>query len=560
MTTAPFSADVVSLLSESHRHVLRVTAVGADFTMPLDVEDFSIDWDSEHSPRVDCSFTSPVPDWDALGQLDPRAGVRVEVEVGYGLPGGSEDVQRIADLGLRTVTVDRPSNTIRCTAASDEMLVMDGSPAIGFPVTGATHAAAMRTLINHCIHPAPKATVTVSGGAVTVDPVTDRWGTVRDLADRMDARVFDDGLRIWHIDPTPTLGTPVLAVTHGEDGTLITGEAGLDREQWANYCQLRYEWVDGSDVEHRVTATAIIRDGPWRVDGPAEKRIFLDRRDVPTTQAEANVAASSLLRRFAARARTFRFQAVAAYWLRPDHTVTLTLPDMRSLDLIVKRVEFRPGDGVMTVDAQRPDSTVAVISESLGTTTPPAAPKEEDPEPPAASTYVSTWEASSSRCYKGDGSENSFVAPEIAQGYFDSTNGNQRSIVLFTASNSTGDESGVSITSALSGASIKKVEVWLYADHWYSFAGGTARLGYYNGTSLPGSFSGGSPYVSVNDWKPNTGRWVSLNHAGFIANLLDGSARGITVGPGVGSSRTYYGRFDGAGDSRPPKLRIVYSK
>ena len=174
---------------------------------------------------------------------------------------------------------------------------------------------------------------------------------------------------------------------------------------------------------------------------------------------------------------------------------------------------------------------------------------------------MSEWVSNASRSFKGDGSENSFIAPEMGHGYYSGTNGNQFSITLFTAANSTGDETGKTITQALTGATLSKVEVWAYASHWNGYDGGTARLGYYNGTSLPASASSPAPYVTVPGWRRETGRWVTITSKAAIAALLAGTARGVTFGKGVGTDREYYGKFNGASSSsNRPKLRLTYAK
>lgn len=568
MSTDPYLADTPTLIQESHRQVVRARATHPDLTGALDLEllDVSLDWDERRAPRVSADLTISVPDNLAdLAILDPRTGVRVEIDCGYIRPGGDEDVYTVADLGLRSIKINRPTNTIVLSCGSDEMLVIDASPAATGNVVGTSHSDAIVKLIKACISPAPKITSTITGAAVTVDPVTDRWATIGDVADRVTAQVYDDGQRDWYIKPVPTVATtPELALTVGSNGTILASDSTLDRNSWFNYVFLRYKWTNTSGVAQEVRATAYVSDGPYSITGAAGKRIYIEEREVPTSQSVANAAAAAILSRFLTRTRNYSLTCTAAYWLRPGMTVSVTLPSSPIAELqIVQRVSFSPLDGTMQLETRLPDSKVSTGSDTPNTaTTTPTPTPTPDPVPPAKQKYVSIWTSNSSQTYKGDGTKNTIVPTEVIEGYFPGTsNGNQKSVVLFTAANSTGDEAGVSIGTALSGATISKVEVYLYANHWWYNDGGTARIGYYDASSIPTTLGTLSPYVTQSGWAKNSGRWVNVTSAAFIKDLLDGSARGITLGPGVGTNPEYYGKFNGAtASSNKPRLRITYSK
>lgn len=190
---------------------------------------------------------------------------------------------------------------------------------------------------------------------------------------------------------------------------------------------------------------------------------------------------------------------------------------------------------------------------ATGTATPkPAAIKK---------TYVTTWGASSGQCYNGAGSPIS-KAGQMQQGYYSGTNGNTKSLIFFAGANSTGSETNKTITQALSGAQVKKVEVRLYPVRWYYGSGGTGVVGMWSqaGSSPPGSFSGGSMGgVQSANWAAGQERWVTLSLANAVAAIGSGS-RGVLVGPGPSNSLTYYGAFAGPGQAHPPAIRITYTK
>lgn len=572
MSTAPFMSDTETLIKESLRQITRARATHPSFdgAIELFVEDCSVEWDERRAPRVTADLTVKVPDSVTdLMLLDPRMGVRVEIDCGYVRPGGDEDVWTIADLGLRSVNLNRPENTLSLNCGSDEMLVIDASPAATGNVTGTSHADAITKLIKVGVVPAPKITNTTTSSSVTVDPVTDRWQTIADLADRINAQVYDNGLRDWFIKPTPSIATtPNVTLQTGDAGTIVASRQILDRDVWFNYVFLRYKWTNTSNVDQEVRATAYVKNGDYAVTGPASKRIYIEEREVPTSQTVANAAALSILNRFLTRTRAYSITAIAAYWVRPGDTASVMLPSFNAPELhIVQRVRFMPMQGLMEVETRLPDNTLSYGTggsdvPATDTTTPTSTPAP-DPTPPAAQKYTTVWAATSSQAYKGDGSKNTVLPTEIAQGYFPGTvNGNQRSIVIFGGNGISGDEVGSSIATALTGATISKIEVYLYANSWWYNDGGTAKVGYYNGTAIPTTFSAASPYVTLKNWPERSGRWVNVTNSSFAAALKAGTARGVTVGPGAGTDPEYYGKFRGATWSGGglPQLRITYSK
>lgn len=567
MTTAPFLTDTEDVLRSAHAQVIRARATHPSFPAPveLDLTDARIDWDEKRAPRVQASLECVAPDLGTVDLLDPRAGVRVDIEAGYVRPDGTEDTHLVADLGIRRRTATEPGSTLRLELASDEARLIDAAPAAGYTLTDSSHADAIGQLIADGVYPAPPISAAVTGDPVTVSPVTDRWSTAVDLADRLGAQVYDDGLRTWHIEPAPTLaGTPDLSITVGQAGTLTATDDTLDRDEWFNYVLLRYRWTDTAGVDQQVLGTAYVATGPYAITGPAGKRIFIDEREIPTTQADANAAAAAVLDRQLSRGTTYRLTAIAAWWLRPGMTVAVTLPG-RSVQLhLVGRVQFNR-DGTMDLSTRVPvvDAGGDAGAPATATTTPVGGPVEPDPEPAAAQSYTTVWTATASDTFRSSGVKRADLPGEMGQGYSSpsSINGNQRAIALFTGTASSGDHAGQSITTALTGATVSKVEVYLYANHWWSSAGGTGKVGWYNGTAMPATFTGGSPSVTVPGWRRDSGRWVNITTNALISALIAGTARGVTVGPAPSSSSEYYGIFNGATAANgKPLLRITYSK
>jgi hypothetical protein len=177
-------------------------------------------------------------------------------------------------------------------------------------------------------------------------------------------------------------------------------------------------------------------------------------------------------------------------------------------------------------------------------------------------TYVSTWYASNSEAYRGSDNTARADTVDITEGYESSGLGDQYSYVVF-AGNAVGGETSKDIATALSGATIKKVEIFLFNYWWMLSDGGKANIRQYNSTAIPSSPAtaptgtirvepiGTPPY-----WPKGTGRWID------ITSIATSAIRGFSIGP-IASSfdqsrRT--GRFAGhaAAEDFRPKLRITY--
>ena len=87
---------------------------------PLGAVDGSITLDSAGFPHVTGDVSFSMPDAAQLALLDPREGARVEVTAIR--DGGTP---RVFNLGVREVTPDRASGTVRVSLASDEALLAD---------------------------------------------------------------------------------------------------------------------------------------------------------------------------------------------------------------------------------------------------------------------------------------------------------------------------------------------------------------------------------------------------------------------------------------------------
>ena len=136
----------------------------------------------------------------------------------------------------------------------------------------------------------------------------------------------------------------------------------------------------------------------------------------------------------------------------------------------------------------------------------------------------------------------------------DTYNGKAKSFILF----------GSAIQGDLSGATVKKVELYLNNNHsWYNDYM-TVGVGYTNQTSYGTSHadpSGGTVDMVERNYNEGQAKWITIDATGasFGAAFKSGAARSIILFVNTNNLR-YYGYFAGYTQSGAPKLRITYTK
>lgn len=174
-------------------------------------------------------------------------------------------------------------------------------------------------------------------------------------------------------------------------------------------------------------------------------------------------------------------------------------------------------------------------------------------------TYTSTWDASFIGSYYGsDGRRTDTSDMYQGQTPYYPANGNQKALAGFTGNAIVG-ETTKTITAALSGATISKVEMYLYCNHSHYNSGGTCVIGFHGNTTLPATAPGASfGAFGPAHFDKGAGRWITLPSSTH-ASWASGTYRGITVGPGTSTDPVYYMRFTGTGGQRP-LIRITYTR
>jgi len=190
----------------------------------------------------------------------------------------------------------------------------------------------------------------------------------------------------------------------------------------------------------------------------------------------------------------------------------------------------------------------AGVRDNGSTSAPPAptAPVEKT-DPPKQ--YTATIAADWWQAYTGDGTQatHSTYSGTAAQGRspYAPSNGVMRGLVGFPSQ-----------ASRLSGATVKKIEVYVYAKHWHSSAGGTLCIGVHENGSKPSTWSSATNNLKQQKMKKPEGRWITLPSS-VHARFKSGDTRGISLlPPSSSTSSAYYGLITGS----RTKLRITYTK
>lgn len=374
--SAPYQGRAAAALAEPLRHHATVTAVprtGPEIELAPD-DSLAVTFAEDWSPYAQATVTAALPGLD-LDRLDPRAGCRLRIRAGYVYQNGQEDVHPLADLGLRTRDVSLPANTLTLTAASAEALAQDyrftWNPSLNRDgVNEVTHSllSAVFGGGGYQLFSDFPARTEASGLTDFDANISDGlWMALDDVAGRTGKRIWCDEAGAWRIGPRVTAaGRAVLELIDGDAGTLVDANDSLTREEWFNSVLLRYRWTEelpeGDKVYTRY-GRAAVTSGPLSVAAAGRKAYVEQIEGRRIGEATANKIAGAKLANLATRGKSYRVQAIAAYWLRPGMTVSIQLPG-RAADLhLVQSVRFQPFTGLMELVTRNPGSAGITLGE-----------------------------------------------------------------------------------------------------------------------------------------------------------------------------------------------------
>lgn len=177
-----------------------------------------------------------------------------------------------------------------------------------------------------------------------------------------------------------------------------------------------------------------------------------------------------------------------------------------------------------------------------GSATPP-------PSTTPKQTYTKSWAATAFQIYASDTQYSGSSSSYPIQGYNSATAGGNpmRTHMYFPYS---------TIQSALAGATINSVELYLLNVHtWYN-SGGTAAIAMHNYASANSTF-GTTTAVKNEPFAKGEGKWVSLSGA-VGTGFKNGTVKGLSLNPGITYDLNYYGYYGWAYGT--PTLKITYTK
>lgn len=374
MSTAPFDPSVEQLITQPHEQGIRAVAVlSGGVELPLDVVDYELSFDERRTPYVQGSIDVPVPtDQATLDQLDPRLLIRVRLFVYYRLASGVVDEHQIAYLQARRRRLVRSDDNraiLTLDLVSSEAAFIDAlTPNYSNPEATWTSTSlknAVGTLVTDAFAGTPMAGVVVNGPtiaeAITLPIAPHPWDAISDAADALDFDIYDPGMFAeWIVEPRVTaVGVPSLTLDVGANGTIVSSETGVTRDDWANWVVISYDWTDNAGVRQFEGGSAHVTGGPYTTALVGYK-FLQENRMMPGSASQGTRAAKAILARMLSRSRSYTLTAVPAWWVRPRQTTALTLPLGSQERHIISSVSFGPG--TMRLTTRLPD-TASVIGE-----------------------------------------------------------------------------------------------------------------------------------------------------------------------------------------------------
>lgn len=375
--TAPFDPAWSARLGGALSMPTSVRVTGPDIApITLDVISGNVTWNEDATPHVQAALTCRIPDSQAtLDALDARLNRRLVVTGGYRVPGDGE-THVLCDLMLSERIVSRSEGqaTMTIRAVSDEQRVIDTRPINASRTYGPTSdgGAAIAELIQWGTSGSPAASqpvhVTASGTFVAADDslLIDRedelWSSIQDIADRIGAWVYHDGLGTFHVVPQPVkAGSAVAQFQVGAGGTITNSESSLTREEFANTVVVTYSWYDGD--QRTAFGYAEVTSGPYAVAAVGRKVIKVDI-ERKGTAAQAKAAAAQMLSRAISRGRSLGLEFDhAPLWLRPGQTVTVQLATGPQVRHLVSRVDIDIPSGHGHIQTRQPEDVTITTGE-----------------------------------------------------------------------------------------------------------------------------------------------------------------------------------------------------
>jgi len=132
----------------------------------------------------------------------------------------------------------------------------------------------------------------------------------------------------------------------GNGGIVDEATDSLSRGDYFSAAVLTYEWTDAAGNPKKVI-------GKY---GAAAGKTYVANLSIPVTQAVANAAAQGRVRNLSTRGNGYTLRGVPCWWLRPGHTVEITLANGSTARQIVREVSFDFSSADMSVITREPSN------------------------------------------------------------------------------------------------------------------------------------------------------------------------------------------------------------
>lgn len=227
-------------------------------------------------------------------------------------------------------------------------------------------------------------------------------------------------------------------------------------------------------------------------------------------------------------------------------------------------IQRSSGTGNAKIECSDPNTSLRMSVEDIGrrslaTENAGIAQKSKSsgtPDPDPVVEYTKTYDATWSRCWWNGGAYEVYSTNgDMRQGKWDDLLTDFVGWIGFDSAQ---------IATDLTGATVLKVELYLYYPWWENEDGGHAVLGYHwsTATSAPGYDASKDVLQALESslWPRTSGYWMEIPELGGFTNdgWRTGAHRGITIGPGLDTTSDYVGYAAGFSQPNAPKLRITY--
>lgn len=358
--TSPYQPAAMEVLASTHRQRIYARVTSGPTTAVVEISAGTVSFSEDWSPHQQFSLTSPALA-EVLAVTDPRQPTMVEVLAGYELPGYGEDVQVLATGHVREDGTEQPGDGLDLSCTSDELRTMDALWMLArqtksFPGV----VEALEYLLDYA-SPVPGRKFSQSIGyqyrpdlvaAVALEPGKPVWEQIYAIALAAGLWVYVDSSGAWQLQPRPAAAGEAAAILREGPGSLVKKiRHTRSLEPYFTAALLRYTWKDGAGADQEIFGTWAPPPGS-RAVGAGQKTFFAER-NVQTDQYSADEAARLTVASLSTRGDSYSIDAVAAYWLRPGHTVSIGDTGIRH---IVKTVSFNLGAGTMTLATREPSN------------------------------------------------------------------------------------------------------------------------------------------------------------------------------------------------------------